>query len=187
MLETVALQSSEVVAVAELVEQVLEYLPVAQARAAAVDLLQVFLEILLNRVVVDQRVVNIDEKDDRLSQRHLRCPAPLSPSFEPAKRDAFGCLAGRAFDRTHRSLATKLHRLGKRSACLAAICAILPQTPPANCAQRAGITRPRRRVGSDQWVAHSAAAARGGSGFVSGMNIQSMARANKPMAVMLKK
>jgi hypothetical protein len=57
----------------------------------------------------------------------------------------------------------------------------------ANSAQRAGITRPagelvqisgfRIRLRPRSW----------GSGFVSGMNIQSMARANKPMTVMLKK
>jgi hypothetical protein len=43
----------------------------------------VILEILLNGVVVDERVVNVDEKDHRMAQRHLRFPAPLSPSLQP--------------------------------------------------------------------------------------------------------
>src|SRR5215510_6858087 len=100
MLQTVALESSDVVAVAELVEQVLEYLPIAHTRGGAVVPLKVFLEVLLNRVVVDQRVVNVDEKDQRMAQRHLRCPAPLSPSLRareaapsdlPFRARRYGC------------------------------------------------------------------------------------------------
>src|SRR5262245_29902888 len=129
MLETVALESSDVVAVAELVEQVLEYLPIAHARGGAVDLFKMFLEVLLDGVVVDQRVVNVDKKDHRMAQRHLRFPAPLSASLRPRKAAPADLpFRARRYRCPHRGLQlSRTHP--ERSSALARICAILPQTP----------------------------------------------------------
>src|SRR5262245_13998182 len=128
MFETVALESSDVVSVAEFVEQVLEYLPIAHARGGAVDPLKVFLEVLLNGIVVDERVVNVDEKDHRMAQRHLRFPAPLSPSLR-ARKAAPADLPFRARRYRCPRRCLQLSRTHpERSSALARICAILPQT-----------------------------------------------------------
>jgi hypothetical protein len=79
VLDAVALQRAEVVAVAELRHQVLEDRPVAVARAGAVFPLEVAPDVVLDEVVVEQRVVDVDEEDGGvgahgLQQRGIRSP-----------------------------------------------------------------------------------------------------------------
>jgi hypothetical protein len=65
----VALQGADVLAIAELREPVLQDPPIALAGSAAIDLLDMILQVLLDSVIVEQRVVYIDEKDDRITAR----------------------------------------------------------------------------------------------------------------------
>ena len=67
MLDAKALQGSEIVAVAELREQILQDSPIAIAGGASVGALEMVLQILLYAVVVEQRVVDVDQEDDRIS------------------------------------------------------------------------------------------------------------------------
>ncbi len=50
------------VAIPQLVEEVLQYPPVAHTRGETVDALEVVLQILLDRVVVDERVICVDQE-----------------------------------------------------------------------------------------------------------------------------
>ena len=65
MFDTVALESSDVIAIAEFSEQIVENSPVAIASGAAKDPLDMVLQVLLDCVVVKQRIVDIDQKNGR--------------------------------------------------------------------------------------------------------------------------
>src|SRR5690242_1566225 len=70
MFVTVALQRSEIVAIPKLREQIVENSPVALASSAAVGSLDMVLEVLLDGVVVQERIVDIDQKDSRMGRAH---------------------------------------------------------------------------------------------------------------------
>src|SRR5579872_1163705 len=70
MFDAITLEGADVVAIAQLRHQILEDPPITIARSDAVSLLDMILEVVLDPVVVDQRVVDIDEKDDRMRQCH---------------------------------------------------------------------------------------------------------------------
>src|SRR5579884_4152232 len=77
MFDPVTLEGSDIVAIAQLREQILEDPPVALAGGAAKDALQMVLQILLYPIVVEQRIVHINEEDDRVRKRHAASPAQL--------------------------------------------------------------------------------------------------------------
>ena len=62
--DSVLLQCPQVVAVAERVEQAFEDRPIAVARAGAEFAFDILFDVGLNAVVVEQRVVDVDEEDD---------------------------------------------------------------------------------------------------------------------------
>jgi hypothetical protein len=64
MLDTIALQGAEVIAVAEFREQLFENRPVALAGDNAELTIEVALDVFLDAVVVEQRIVHVDEKND---------------------------------------------------------------------------------------------------------------------------
>src|SRR6476646_7392758 len=66
MLGAKALQGSQIVAVAKFGKEILQELPIAIAGVAPVGAFKVILQILLYAIIVEQRVVNIDQEDDRL-------------------------------------------------------------------------------------------------------------------------
>ena len=66
MFATITLEGPEIVAIAELDEQILQDPPIALAGGEAKGAFEMVLQILLDRVVVDQRVVDVDEEDDRM-------------------------------------------------------------------------------------------------------------------------
>src|SRR5438552_5196703 len=70
MFDTVALESSNVIAIAEFSEQIVENSPVAIASGAAKDPLDMVLQVLLDGVVVEQRIVDIDQKNSRTRGAH---------------------------------------------------------------------------------------------------------------------
>src|SRR5271167_384593 len=70
MFETVALESSDVIAIAEFSEQIVENSPVAIASGTAKDPLDMVLQVLLDCVVVKQRIVDIDQKNSRTRGAH---------------------------------------------------------------------------------------------------------------------
>ncbi len=70
MFDTVALQGSEIVAIAELREQALQDPPVPITSRGTEGALEMILQVLLDPVVVEQRVVHVDEEDDRMRQCH---------------------------------------------------------------------------------------------------------------------
>ena len=76
MLGAKALQGSEIVAVAEFGEQILQDLPIAIAGVASVGAFEMILQILLYAVVVEQRVVDIDQEDDRIKPCHSELRQP---------------------------------------------------------------------------------------------------------------
>ena len=82
MLDAKALQGSEIVAVAEFREQILQDSPIAIAGVASVGAFEMILQILLYAVVVEQRIVDVDQEDDRIKPCHseLRQPLWCSPS-----------------------------------------------------------------------------------------------------------
>ena len=62
--DPVALQCAQVVDVSELVPQFFKNVPVAVARGGPVCLCQMFLQIGLHAVVVDERVVDVEQEDN---------------------------------------------------------------------------------------------------------------------------
>src|SRR4029078_6527249 len=68
---------AEVVAVSHLLEQLLQELPVADARGQTVDLLEMILQVLLNPLIFQQLVVHVDEVDCGMGQRHSAAPTRL--------------------------------------------------------------------------------------------------------------
>src|SRR3989440_10008685 len=102
VLEAIALQRAQIVGVPELRAQLLENRPVAVAAGAAELALQVGTEIGLHGVVVEQRIVHVEQEHDlRRALRHglPRCPYPArqctlwpwsagAGSVNPAERSA---------------------------------------------------------------------------------------------------
>src|SRR6516164_5958519 len=70
MLNPVALQGTEVISVAQFAEQLLEDRPVAIAAGGPELAFQMPLEVGLNVVVIEQRVVHIDEEHGRVGCDH---------------------------------------------------------------------------------------------------------------------
>ncbi len=64
MLDAVTLQRAQVIAIPQRPEQVFENVPVPVARVGPEVALEMASEIFLDAVVVDQRVIQIDEEDD---------------------------------------------------------------------------------------------------------------------------
>ncbi len=69
MLEPLALDRTEVVAVAEFDEQLLLDRPVPVAKGCSILSLEMLLDVEPDAVVVEQRVVHVDQEDDRVSVR----------------------------------------------------------------------------------------------------------------------
>ena len=67
MLDPVALQGAEVIAVAKFGEQFLKDRPVALAAARLRITVEVALEVVLDAVVVEQGVIDIDQKNNSVS------------------------------------------------------------------------------------------------------------------------
>jgi hypothetical protein len=101
VLQPVALQGPEVIGVPELRSQPLEQRPVTVAAGAAKLTLQVFAQVPLNGVVVDQGVVDIEQKDDFRICHLLHVPGGPpgavyaargngtgTPGVNPVRRDA---------------------------------------------------------------------------------------------------
>ena len=63
-LVAIALQRTEIIGVAKFVDQLLQDFPVSVARGGPVTLRQMFAEMGLNPIVVEQRVVDVEQKDD---------------------------------------------------------------------------------------------------------------------------
>ena len=66
MLGAKALQCSEIVAVAEFREQVFQDSPIAIARITSVGAFEMVFQVLLYPVVIEQRVVDVEQEDDRV-------------------------------------------------------------------------------------------------------------------------
>ena len=64
ILRPVTLQRAEVIGVAELAPQLFENLPIAIAGGGAVGLFEVFAQMRLHPIVVDERVVDVEQEDD---------------------------------------------------------------------------------------------------------------------------
>src|SRR4030095_782653 len=64
MLDPVALQGAEVIAIAQIGKQLFEDRPVALAGGNSELTVEVALDVVLDAVVVDQRIVYVDEKND---------------------------------------------------------------------------------------------------------------------------
>ena len=87
MLNPVALQGTEVIPVAQFAEQLLEDRPVAIAARGPELAFEMPLEVGLNVVVIEQRVVHIDEEHGRVGCDHkensskyrIRQPGASSP------------------------------------------------------------------------------------------------------------
>src|SRR5580704_3434632 len=70
MFSPVALQSSKIVAITQLYEQVLQDSPVAFTGGSAIGVLKMVLEVLLDSVVVEQGIVNINKENNGIRRRH---------------------------------------------------------------------------------------------------------------------
>ena len=88
MLDPIALQGAEIVAVPELVEQLLEDGPVAIAAGRAEFAFEVALQIGLDAVIVEQCVVDVDKEDGLVERTHH-----AASTFEESAAEAT-CLAG---------------------------------------------------------------------------------------------
>src|SRR5262245_31501082 len=82
MFDSVALQRAEVVAIAQLGEQLLEDRPVPLATGNSELTIEVAFDVVLDAVVVEQCIVHIDEKNDRVRQRHDRLREHFQVAFE---------------------------------------------------------------------------------------------------------
>jgi hypothetical protein len=81
------LKGADVVAIAQLREQILQNPPIAFASRETIGALEMVFQILLDPVIVDQRVVHVDEEDDRMRWCHAALPAW---PFVPAARQISG-------------------------------------------------------------------------------------------------
>ena len=66
MLDPIALQGAKIIAIAQLGEQLLEDRPVPLATGNSEFAVEVAFDVVLDTVVVEQRVVHIDQKNDRV-------------------------------------------------------------------------------------------------------------------------
>src|SRR5579863_8224194 len=64
----IPLQRAEVVAISELGEKVIEDLPVAFTSGAAIRMFEMIFQIPLDSVVIQQRVVDVDQENDRVGR-----------------------------------------------------------------------------------------------------------------------
>ena len=64
VLDPVALQGAEIIAVTQFREQLLENRPVALAGGNSELTVEVAFDVVLDAVVVEQRIVHVDEKND---------------------------------------------------------------------------------------------------------------------------
>src|ERR1700688_1941205 len=80
MFDSVTLQSAQIIAITQLFEEILEDLPIAVPTGCAELAFEMLSEILLNMVVVEQRIVHVDEKDHRHDFAHAVAP-PASPTM----------------------------------------------------------------------------------------------------------
>ena len=83
MLGTKALQSSEIVTVTEFREQVLQDPPIAIAGVASVGVVEMVLQILLDAIVVEQRVIDVEQEDNRMRPVPFGTRAMLFAVREP--------------------------------------------------------------------------------------------------------
>src|SRR5271154_2215435 len=72
VLGTVSLQGAEIVPVAQIGKQPLENRPIPVTGRCAEFAFQMTLQIILNVVVIEQRVIHIDEEYCRIGGKHLR-------------------------------------------------------------------------------------------------------------------
>ena len=77
MFDAVALEGSDIVAIAEFREQIVQDSPIAIAGGASIGPLEMVLQVLLDSVVVEQRIVDIDQEDDRIKPCHSELRQPL--------------------------------------------------------------------------------------------------------------
>src|SRR5262245_29575987 len=82
MLDPVALQGAEIVPIAQLGEQLLEDRPVTLAAGNSEFAIEVAFDVVLDAVVVEQRIVHVDQKNDWVRQRHDRFREPVQVAFE---------------------------------------------------------------------------------------------------------
>src|SRR6185437_1083055 len=73
----VALERADIVAITQLREQILQDRPIALAGGSAKSAIEMLLEILLDPIVVEERVVYVEEEDDRMRRCHAALPARL--------------------------------------------------------------------------------------------------------------
>src|SRR5262249_6083734 len=76
MFDAEALEGADIVAIAQLGEQILQDSPIAGAGSDPIGPIEMVLQVLLDPVIVEQCVVDIDEEDDRMRQ----CHAALLPA-----------------------------------------------------------------------------------------------------------
>ena len=82
MLDPVALQGAEIIAIAQLGEQLLENRPVSLAARNSELTIEMTLDVILDAVVVEQGIVHIDEKNNGVRQRHDRLREHVQVAFE---------------------------------------------------------------------------------------------------------
>jgi hypothetical protein len=73
LLHAKALQGTKVIDVSQLAPQLFEDFPVPVPSGASICLFQVLLKISLHRIVVEERIINIEQEHDswRFGHRHL--------------------------------------------------------------------------------------------------------------------
>src|ERR1700757_412189 len=74
MLHAITLEGADIVAKSQLGKKTLENIPIALARLDAEPLVEMVSQILLDPIVVQQRVVDIDEENNRRKQCHSTVP-----------------------------------------------------------------------------------------------------------------
>src|ERR1700739_2505257 len=74
LLESQARQGPEIVGVAHNAPLLLEYFPIARASAVAMRGFETFTEIRLNPIVVEKRIVDVEQKDRGARRAHSNTP-----------------------------------------------------------------------------------------------------------------
>src|SRR5215475_12403128 len=80
VLSPVALQRAEVIGISEFASELFKKFPVSIARRGAVALFEVLTQMRLHAIVVDQRVIHVEEEDDVGRLAHS-VPADLTRRF----------------------------------------------------------------------------------------------------------
>src|SRR5262249_6952282 len=70
VLNPIALERPKIVGVSELAPQIFKNLPIAVARGAPVCLLEMFAQMPLHAIIVEERVVDVEQEDDVGSFAH---------------------------------------------------------------------------------------------------------------------